>query len=163
MNKLKNTLKYLLLPITLLLFYIISFYGVFFSILLMIWIFSLSWIWIILFSTFLFGIVYSLTNQIPTIFKLIVLKFYGVSWFIVIVHTISGILGLMEIGYRFYNNGLFLDIDDNSIFIFEAMWQESPFKLMFLAIPFIGILLSLIWSIVFAPIQFKIDNSTYSD
>jgi hypothetical protein len=40
----------------------------------------------------------------------------------------------------------------------KGMWNEAPFKTIFLALPFTGLILSLIWSTIIAPISMKIEG-----
>jgi phosphoglycerol transferase MdoB-like AlkP superfamily enzyme len=119
--------------------------------------FSLGWIWLIVSFSSLIAIFFFLFNFIPALFVLI-LQFYGLNWFTVISHSIAGLLGVISILYFFYNNPPELVSGDESVFIFEGMWKESPLKTVCLALPFTGLILGLIWSSIVVPISLKFEG-----
>jgi uncharacterized membrane-anchored protein len=120
--------------------------------------FSLSWFWLILGFSFLFAILFSLINFIPALLRTLIIQFYGLNWFTVISHSIAGLLGVISILYFFYYNPPELVSGDESVFIFEGMWKESPLKAVCLALPFTGVMIALIWSSIVVPISMKFEG-----
>jgi len=151
-------MKYLLLPATIFIWYLTTYYGIYFAIVLMSFMFSLSWIWLIIGFTFMIGIIFSLTNGIPGLLRVLILKLYGLNWFSVITHSIAGLIGVISIFYFFYSNPPELVSGNESVFMLKGMWSEAPIKTIILAFPFAGLILSLIWSTIIAPISMKIDS-----
>jgi hypothetical protein len=151
-------MKYLLTPITMLVWYLTASYGIYFAIVLMTFMFSLSWLWLIIGFTFMIGIIFALTNSIPGLLRLLILKLYGLNWFTVISHSVAGLVGVISIFYFFNSNPPELVSGNESVFMLKGMWNEAPFKTIFLALPFTGLILSLIWSTIIAPISMKIEG-----
>ncbi len=153
-----NELKYILIPLTMLLWYLTTYYGIYAAVIGIAFVFSLSWFWLIIGYTFLIGVVYGISNGIPSLLRLLILKVYGINWFSCIVHSISGVVGLVQI-LRFYNaNPPELVIGDESFFFLKGMWKVAPFKTILLTMPFLGLVISIIWSNIIAPIYIKVSG-----
>ena len=150
-------MKYLLTPITMLVWYLTTYYGIYFAIVLITFMFSLSWLWLIIGFTLIIGIIFALTNSIPGLLRVMILKLYGLNWFTVISHSIAGLVGVVSIFYFFNSNPPELVSGNESVFMLKGMWNEAPFKTIFLAFPFTGLILSLIWSTIITPISMKIE------
>jgi hypothetical protein len=151
-------MKYLLIPITMILWYLTAYYGFYYGIILMIWMFNLSWIWIILGYPFLIGLIFGLTNGIPSVLRILVLRLYGTNWFSVIVHSIAGLIGIIMIFTFFKNNPIEYVSGDKTESLLSGMWDSSPIKTIVLFIPFIGLIISLLYSTILAPILLKFEN-----
>lgn len=91
-------MKYLLIPITLLLWYLTTYYGVYIALIGMALVFSLSWVWLIMGYIFLIGAVFGLSIGIPSLLRLLILKVYGINWFSCIVHSLAGVFGIAQTG-----------------------------------------------------------------
>jgi hypothetical protein len=155
-----NFLKYLLLPISMFLWYVLVFYSIFFSFYLMIWMLELSWIWIIIGSTFLLGIIGSISHSIPSLLRYLILKFYGLNWIIVILHTLAGALALFETFYSIFNKTYFISkTSDVSLPIMTILWKEYPIKVIVLGFPFLSLLIMFLYSVLITPILFKLDEN----
>jgi len=148
-------MKYLLIPITMILWYLTAYYGFYYGIILMIWMFNLSWLWIILGYPFLIGLIFGLTNGIPSVLRILVLRLYGTNWFSVIVHSIAGLIGIIMIFTFFKNNPIEYVSGDKTESLLSGMWDSSPIKTIVLFIPFIGLIISLLFSTILAPILLK--------
>ena len=128
------------------LWYSTTYYGIYVAVIGIAFIFSLSWCWLIVGYLFLMGAVFGISNGIPSLLRYLILKVYGINWFSCIVHSLAGVVGLVQI-IRFYNaSPPELVIGDESFFILKGMWMVAPFKTVFLAMPFLGLVISILWS-----------------
>ena len=149
-------MKYLLTPLTVLVWYLLSYYGIYLAVFLMGFMFSLNWIILIFGYLPLISIIFALTSSIPSILKTLILKGYGLNLFIVIIHSLAGLAGIFSVFYLFYSIPTSLNNGDNSTFMLKGMWQLAPFKTIMLVFPFTGLFISLIWSASIAPIYLKV-------
>lgn len=151
-------MKYLLTPLTIILWYLTAYYGFYFGIVLLVWMFNLSWIWIILGYPFLIGVIFGITNGIPSLLRLLLLRLVGINWFSVIVHSIAGLIGIIMIFIFFKNNPIEYVSGNKSESLLSGMWNSSPIKTIVLIIPFFGLVISLLYSSILAPIILKFDK-----
>ncbi|HUS89802.1 MAG TPA: hypothetical protein VMW91_10680 [Desulfosporosinus sp.] len=101
------------------------------------------------------GIVFGISNGLPSLLRCAGLKIYGINWPTCILHSIAGVIGVIQI-IRFYSAAPpELVIGDDSFFFLSGMWQVAPVKTIFLFLPFLGLIISLFWSNIFAPIYIK--------
>jgi hypothetical protein len=128
---------------------------------LMLWMFSLSWIWLILGYTFLIGIISMLVGSLPAVINYLILKFYKFRWFSIITHSIAGVFGILYFYYLMYQNPPEMVIGNETTPILEALWDDSWFKTLLLMFPFIGLQLGLIYQGVFSPITLKLEEQDY--
>jgi hypothetical protein len=70
------------------------------------------------------------------------------------VHSLAGVIGVV----LFSLNLPELVIGDESYFILIGMWEIAPVKTVFLAFPFVGLAISLLWSTIAAPIEIKLSG-----
>jgi hypothetical protein len=141
-----------------LVWYLTTYYGIYFAIVLMTFMFSLRWIWLIIGFIFMIGTIFFLTNGIPSLLRILILKLYGLNWFTAISHSIAGLLGVIAIFYFLNSNPPELVSGNESVFILKGMWNEAPFKTIYLALPFTVTILSLIWLPIMAPILMTIEG-----
>jgi hypothetical protein len=151
-------MKYLLIPLTIILWYLTAYYGFYFGIVLIVWMFNLSWIWIILGYPFLIGFIFGITNGIPSLLRLLILRLFGINWFSVIVHSIAGLIGIIMIFIFFKNNPIESVSGNKSESLLSRMWNFSPIKTTVLIIPFFGLVISLLYSSILAPIILKFEK-----
>ena len=148
-------MKYILTPLTMFLWYLTTYYGLYLAVIGMTFMFSLDWLWLIIGYLFLVGIIFGISNGIPGLLRFLILRIYGINWFSCIVHSLAGVIGVVQI-IRFYNgNPPVLVIGDKSSFILTGMWEIAPVKTAFLAFPFVGLIISLLWSTIVAPLYIK--------
>lgn len=151
-------MKYILLPLSLFFWYLTTYYGIYIAVIGMLFIFSLSWLWIIIGYTFLIGLIFGISNGIPSLLRLLIIKSYGINWIICVLHSLAGVFGVFQI-IRFYSTTPpELVIGDESFFILIGMWKIAPFKTVVLAFPFLGIVISLLWSNIIFPIAIKLSG-----
>ena len=151
-------MRYVLIPFTMFFWFLTAYYGVYCSVIGMAFMFSLSWIWLIFGYTFLIGAAFGIVNGMPSLLRLLILKFYGVNWFTCIAHSLSGALGIILITLFFWANPPQLVMGSESPFILVGMWNVAPIKTIFLAPAFLGIVITLPWSTVIAPILVKMSG-----
>lgn len=150
-------MKYLLTPLTAILWYLTAYYGFYYAISLIVWMFNLSWIWIILGYPFLIGLIFGLTNGIPSLSRFLILRLFGLNWFSIIVHSIAGLIGIIMIFIFFKDNPIQSVSSDKSESLLSGMWSSSPLKTIILFVPFLGSIISLIYSSTLAPILLKFE------
>ncbi len=147
-------MKYILTPITMFLWYLTTYYGLYLVISGMVSIVSLSWFWLIIGYLFLIGILFTISNVIPGLLRLLILKIYGINWFSCIVHSLAGAIGA---GFFVLNLPLcvLVSLEGDEVFFLTGMWEMAPFKTLLFAFPFAGIIISLLWSTIISPIYIK--------
>ena len=142
-----------------LLFYITSYFGLYFSVFMMLKLFTIDWLWLIFIYPLSIGLIFAITNSIPSILKIYILKFYNFSWFSIISHVLASVIGLLNIFIFFYDFPPEYIINGESYFFLKGWWEDSPFKTLLLSFPFIGLIFSFLWSTVIAPILFKLEEN----
>jgi hypothetical protein len=147
-------MKYVLTPITMFLWYLTTYYGLYIVVLGMIFIVTLSWFWLIMGYLFLIGLLFGISNSIPGLLRLLILKIYGINWFSCIVHSLAGAIGA---GFFILNlpSCVLVSEKGDEVFFLTGMWKMAPFKTVFFAFPFAGIIISLLWSTIISPINIK--------
>ncbi|MBW1929916.1 MAG: hypothetical protein JRJ13_12290 [Deltaproteobacteria bacterium] len=149
-------MKYILILLTMFLWYLTTYYGIYIAVIGMAFIFSLSWLWLIFGYLFLIGTVFGISNGIPSLLRLLILKIYGINWFCCIAHSLAGVVGLVQIIRLFNASPPELVVGGESFFILTGMWKIAPFKTIFLAMPFLGLVISIVWSNIIAPVYIKL-------
>lgn len=149
-------MKYILILLTMFLWYLTTYYGIYIAVIGMAFIFSLSWLWLIFGYLFLIGTVFGISNGIPGLLRLLILKIYGINWFCCIAHSLAGVVGLVQIIRLFNASPPELVVGGESFFILTGMWKIAPFKTIFLAMPFLGLVISIVWSNIIAPVYIKL-------
>ena len=152
-------MRYLLTPITMFIWFLLTYLGVYYGMVLMLWMFSLSWIWLIIGYTFLIGIISFLVGSIPAIINFLILKFYRLNWFSIITHSIAGLLGIAYFYYLIYQNPPEMVSGNENTPILKALWNQSWLKTLLLMFPFIGLQLGLIYQGIFSPITMKLEET----
>ncbi len=152
-------MKHILTPFTLLIWFAITCYSIYYSAILMIWIFTLGWFWLIFGYTFLIGLISFLINSSPSIINYIILKLYKLNWFSIITHSIVGFIGIIY-SYVFIieNPPEIINGSQESNFL-NYLWNESWIKTILLLFPFLGIQFGVFHQFVIAPFVLKIESS----
>ncbi len=149
-------MKYVLTPLTMLLWYLTIYYGIYIAVIGMSFMFSLRCLWFIIAYWPLVLIIFGISTCIPSLLQLVTLKFYGISWFSCIVHSIAGLIGAVRIILFFSANPPELVIEDKLYIFIIGTWEIAPIKTVFVAIPFVVIVMTLILSIIIIPIHLKL-------
>ena len=152
-------MKYILIPLTMFVWYLTTYYGLYLAVIGMVFMFSLSWLWLIMGYLILVGIIFGISNGIPGLLRLLILRVYGMNWFSCVVHSLAGVFGVFQVINLFSTNPPQLVIGDESLFILTGMWKIAPVKTVFLASPCAGLVISLLWSTTIAPIYIKLKLS----
>jgi hypothetical protein len=152
-------MRYLLTPITMFIWFLLIYLEVYYGMVLMLWMFSLSWIWLILGYTFLIGLIAILVTLLPWLINELILNFYRWNWFSIIIHSITGLLGIVYTYYLIYQNPPQMLSGNVSTPILKALWNQSWPKTILFMIPFIGLQFALIYNGIFSPITTKLDEN----
>ena len=147
-------MRYILIPITMFLWFLTTYYGLCLAVFGMVYIVSLHWIWILIGYPFLIGILFGISNSIPALLRLLILKIYGINWFSCIVHSLAGALGAVNF---FAKLPLWVLVNEQGteVSFFTVMWKMAPLKIIICTLPFAGIVISLLYSTIIFPISFK--------
>ena len=156
-------LKYLFLPITVLIWYLIGFYGIYFSIFAVGLIFKIKLIWIILFDTFIFGLVYGIIVGIPQLLEMMIMWGFRRNLLVLILHSLAGLLGVIHIIFFLIQRPPMLAGEKGEVFFIFGMWDIAPVKTIFIIFPSLFYVLGLIYSTIIAPVvtyfELKDENS----
>lgn len=156
-----SNMRFLLTPITMMIWYILCYLGLHYGMVLMLWMFSLSWIWLILGYTILIGIISTIVSSLPALINLLILRFYKLTWFSIITHSLAGLLGILSFYYLMYQNPPEMVSGTESTPILKALWNYSWLKTIFLMFPFIGLQLGLIYQGIISPITIKLEENEH--
>ncbi len=151
-------MKYLLTPITMFLWFLITYYGLYFAFLAMVYTFSLNWGILIFGYLFLIGVLYGIFISLPSLLRYLIQKFYGLNWFTTLTHWLSGVVGVILLIIYFTNNSQAFINENNNTFFLVWMWGASPLKTIFLIIPFFALSIGLLWSTIILPIQIQLST-----
>ena len=152
-------MKYLLTPFTLLIWFTITCYSIYYSAILMIWMFTLGWFWLIIGYTFLIGLISFLINSLPSVINYFILKLYKLNWFSIITHSIVVFIGIIySYVFMIENPPEIVNGSQESNFL-NYLWNESWIKTILLLFPFLGIQFGVFHQFVIAPFILKIESS----
>ncbi|MBN4081717.1 hypothetical protein JYU23_01150 [bacterium AH-315-C07] len=154
-------MRYLLLPITMLLWWYVIFYSLFFSVTAMLFVFSFSWFWLIIIGFTGIALIAGILNTIPAILNLYIFKFYNYSWVGCIAQSLAGLLGAYRYFTFIYANPPVFTDGTESVFFLSYMWNEAPVKTVFVISAFLGVFIAILWSMILSPILLKISNKGY--
>lgn len=152
-------IRYILTPFTLLIWFAITCCSIYYSAVLMIWIFTLRWFWLIFGYTYLIGLISFLINFLPSIINYFILKLYKLNWFSIIIHSIVGFIGIMYSYVYIIENPPEIENGSQESNIFYYLWNESWIKTTLLLFPFLGLQFGILHQFVIASILLKIENS----
>ncbi len=131
-------MKYLLLPFTIILWHLLIYYCLYAVYAGLITVSYLHWIWIIIGFTIIITIISLFSVTIPTVCSILINNLYGDNFLIKLLHFFSGILALV-----FFFIFLF---SDESIYTIKKSYFDNKWKLIILGFPYIGIILSSLFS-----------------
>jgi len=151
-------MRFLLTPITMAVWFLLSCLTMYLGMSLMLWMFSLSWFWIIFGYTLLLGIISALVSSLPTLINYLILKLYKLTWFSIITHSLAGLLGIVYFYYLMYQTPPEAIIETERTPILKGLWAISWLKTILLMFPFIGLQLGLIYQEIFIPIKMKLNK-----
>jgi hypothetical protein len=153
-------MKNLLLPFTILIYYLIAFYCIYLSILLFSFFFNVDTILLIYGYTFILGFIFVIST-FPYYLSVGIIKFYGLNWVLTILHMIAGFIGIFNAIYYFVNNPLLIMINGEKILFLKGMWIIAPIKSIVLIIPFVCLSLSYIFSLILVPLMTQLNKEEY--
>lgn len=139
-------LKYLLVPFTMIIWIALTYFSLAYTFMGMIFLFTINF-WILFFFFFiLIGLLYGITVSLPAILKMGIMWIYGKSKTISILHAIAGLIGIINFIY------FMLGFDLGGLI--GSMWDESKLKFIMLFIPYIGVIVGVIWSNIITPFMY---------
>ena len=121
--------------------------------------FNFNWFILILLYTFLIGLIFSITNTLPTILRVYTLKIYNFNWVSIILHSLSGLYGFIAFLIYFIEYPPEYVVNGEPVFILKGWWSISAFKTILLTFPTFGLIISFIWSTVISPIILKYEEN----
>jgi len=151
-------MKYVLLPLSLILSYHISYFTIYLIVLLIPLLFSLSWGFFIIVWFFLQYLFLSVIGGITTFINTSLSNYYK-NTFITILHSISSVVGLFQIVMFFNENPPVIVVEGVDVPMFKGMWDSSWFKsilTILFFIPYVGIPIS----ICLSPILYRIEPNS---
>ena len=152
-------MRFLLLPLTLFLWYTIVYYSTYYLIVASLLLFSLSWYWILFVMPFLTAFTWFLITLIPILVQnLFGWIYYGNklardlrSPVISGLHSIVSLLALISLVMLFYENPITIVSGNEEIGVFKGLWDAAPIKFLFLAPFVIAIFLGQFYAQIIAP------------
>lgn len=142
-------MKYLLLPITMYINYLLAYYSVWLVLVAIGYIFNIGWFWLLFLGLIFLGIALFISNGLPSLIRFGLTYLYGNTWLSVILNSVAGIIGLVMAKDMFFAY-------EGNRFVLSVMWYVSKLKTIVLGLPFIGLIISLLWSSSFGLISAKI-------
>ena len=117
-------------------------------------------IWILLYDSFIFGFVYGIIIGIPELLKIIFIRLFKRNIIVMILHSLSGITGIILIFSLFIKHPPMLVGEEESAFLISGLWNIAPLKTIFIIIPFVFFVIGLFFSSIVAPvaIYFELKN-----
>ncbi len=144
-------MKFLLTPLTMILWYFASYIGFYATFPLMVWMWSLSWFWLIVGYPFFLGLISYFATLLHLIMNSLILKLYGSNWITTLLHSLSGLAGVVVAISFFYENPPLLVSGADSVFFLKGMWNHAPIKIVVLAWPFLVILVCILYFAIIHP------------
>lgn len=155
-------MKNLLMPLTIVMWYFITYFalfGVFVSFPLM---FDMGWLWLIFLYSILIGLV-SMLYSIATGFSIGVLYFYKLNWVAVIIHSIAGLMATISFITFYSQNWAMIVRNGNEAPLLSFMWDDSPIKVILLVPGFISIFVGIIYVMTILPIVTKVQSKNETE
>ena len=151
-------MKYLLTPFTLLIMFLLSYFGIYLAVFGMALVFSLGWFLLIIGYLILLSAIGAIFSGIPTLLNVLIMVLYGTNRFLRIIHSLAGLFGVILIITFFIHNPPNVVSGTDSVFIISGMWQVSPFRTIILVPIFTGAILSIVWTTVAVPVLSLFEN-----
>jgi len=153
------SLKLLLIPFTIILYYCIAYLGIFLTQAFTVYMFSLSWIWIIIGYTFFMTIIMLIVSGPTSALAIKLNKLYNKNKLIMILHSIAGSVGIIVSLYAIYSDPPSIISGEGNMLFTDYMWDNYPVKTIFAILFFLTILVSFIMSTVVYPFVSEEDKN----
>ncbi|PSK81434.1 hypothetical protein [Prolixibacter denitrificans] len=145
----KKSLRYLLLPFTMIGWYLMSYYGVKLFVKLTMIAFEMlpGGIALMIIFGFLsmlaFVFIYFIAVGLPTLLDKLIRSLYGMKWFSVIAHCFMGFLGIYSILSEYaHHPPQMMDAQDNmQVMFLRYMWETAPIRTILVVLPFLALLI----------------------
>ena len=150
-------MRYLLIPITLLLQHSIVYYSTYYLVVASLFVFSLNWFWIIFGLSFCTGLISLVFTRIPSMLQLTFMWIYKGNKFVTGLHSIISLLALVSLIMTFYQSPITFVSGDEEIGVFSGLWDASPIKFILLAPTIIAMFMVQCYSFTVGPFLFRED------
>jgi hypothetical protein len=151
-------MRYLLLPLTMLLWFIIPYYIIYTIPVIMSLLFPLSWIWIIIIH-FAIGVALKLYAHTQMAIGFQLGKLYRYKPIVAYLHIFAGLAGLFYmVGFHIFNP-TFIVMDNNYEFFLKGFWEISRLKTVFIALLALSIFSAALWITSFGSLGLWADDS----
>ena len=150
-------MRYLLVPITLLLQHTIVYYSTYYLIVASLALFSLSWFWILLGLGLFAGLISFVFTTVPALLQMLFLSIYKGNKIVMGLHSIISLLALISLVVTFYQYPITLVSGDKEIGVFSGLWNESPIKFLMLVPTIIGMFIAQCNAFIFGPFIYTDD------
>ena len=150
-------MRYLLVPITLLLQHTIVYYSTYYLIVASLALFSLSWFWILLGFSLFAGLISFVFTTVPALLQMLFLSIYKGNKIVMGLHSIISLLALISLVMTFYQYPITIVSGDNEIGVFSGLWKESPIKFLMLVPAIVGMFISQCNAFIFGPFTYTDD------
>ncbi len=156
-------MRYLLIPITMVLWFIITYAFLFIVSRGVLAIFLLNWLWIMLIGSFIgLAIAYSLKG-IEFLIDKFILGFYRYNWVTIILHSIVALV--VSIGFilhYIFEPYPMMNGEEGTELLFIQMWEGDLIGTLIFIPVLIGAILYISWIIVVSPIQLKMEEVRFN-
>lgn len=147
----KQLLVILLTPLTMYIWYELTYFSIFLILTGMVLVYSFSWFWLILTGGFVLWLVSIISEMLPLAAFLLLSRLYGANLFSVMAHSIAAIIGITLVSIFYFNNPPTIILGTNEVNALKHMWETEPIKMVMVTFPFLGLIFSLVISMVVRP------------
>lgn len=142
-------MKYILLPITAFVWFLISALFIYIFYWGFIEIYKMHWL-VLLIMQIIFILAVLYVKVFPMLLYMLIEKFLGNEALIRLVHRIAGILGILfGLFFVFKYASMVYDYETDSIeSIFSILWNDSPWKVLYISLTIMPFMIPTLWSLV---------------
>lgn len=149
-----NSLKYLLLPVTVVLSYFIAYYSILYGAAFVFWMIKLHWAWVV-FGFLLMGLLTMLTQFPKLLTQILFDQLFKYRWVAVIPHAIAGVAGIiMSVLYYTHNPTGTLVADSGVYEGLPGLWAYSIPRAIAYVFLILNLVIMAIWTVLY-PILMK--------
>lgn len=145
-------MRFLLIPLTLLVQHTVVYYSTYYLVVASLFLFSLSWFWIILGLGLITSIISFLFTLIPALIQGLFAWIYNGNKLVIGLHSMVSLLALISLVMLFYSNPITIVSGNEEISVFSGLWDESPIKFLVLAPTVIGMFLTQCYAFILVPL-----------
>ena len=151
-------MKFLLTPITIIIWFLVTYLSIYYGLYLLVWMFSLHWLLLLILFTFLSGVLSFLVYTLPSLIQMLIIEFYNRNWFIVVIHSFTGLIAFAYFYLLLYEHPPALFDGVNAVPLLKGMWEQSWLKSFILVPTYIFLHFTLLYFTVINPIVLKFQS-----